>query len=162
MIIQNLEYTLNVPEPGNIGRGELLRTYDLFKLGLFIDSSMLNMKVNPYIWIHANYNILKEFDTYLIYEDMVGNKCLVGWPMYRLDSNGGDLFWNLYMDDNLKLTIKGLRKIGLYNKQNKSVIVIPCRISTPELNSAFNKIRKEQISIFKKMNGLKPLKENEN
>ena len=58
------------------------------------------------------------------------------------------------MDDNLKLTIKGLRKIGLYNKQDKSVIVTPCRISTPELNSAFNKIRKEQISIFKTMNYL--------
>ena len=154
MITESIGYTLNVPEPGNIGRGELLRTYDLFKLGLFIDSSILNTKVNPYIWIHANYNILKEFDTYLIYEDMVGNKCLVGWPIYRLDPNGSDLFWNLYMDDNHKLTIKGLRKIGLYNKQNKSVFVAPCRISTPELNSAFNKIRKEQISIFNTMNYL--------
>ena len=159
--MENLGYTLNVPEPGNIGRGELLRTYDLFKLGLFINSSMLNKKVNPYIWIHANHNLLKMFDTYLIYEDMVGNKCLVGCPIYRMDPNGTDLFWNLYMDDNLKLSIKGLRKIGLYNKQDKSVIVIPCRISTSELNSAFNKIRKEQISIFKTMNGLKPLK-NEN
>ena len=161
MIMENLGYTLNVPEPGNIGRGELLRTYNLFKLGLFINSSMLNKKVNPYIWIHANHNLLKMFDTYLIYEDMVGNKCLVGCPIYRMDPNGTDLFWNLYMDDNLKLSIKGLRKIGLYNKQDKSVIVIPCRISTSELNSAFNKIRKEQISIFKMMNGLKPLK-NEN
>lgn len=159
--MQNLEYTLNAPEPGNIGRGELLRTYDLFKLGLFIDSSMLYKKVDPYIWIHANHNMLKIFDTYLMYKDMVGNKCLVGRPIYRMDSNGSDLFWNLCMDDNLKLTIKGLREIGLYDKQNKSVIVAPCRISTPELNSAFNKIRKEQISIFKKMNGLKPLK-NEN
>ena len=159
--MENLGYTLNVPEPGNIGRGELLRTYDLFKLGLFIDSSMLNKKVNPYIWIHANHNLLKMFDTYLIYEDMVGYKCLVGCPIYRMDPNGTDLFWNIYMDDNLKLSIKGLRKIGLYNKQDKSVIVIPCRISTPELNSAFNKIRKEQISILKTMNGLKPLK-NEN
>ena len=154
MIMQNLEFTQNAPEPGNIGRGELLRTYDLFKLGLFIDSSMLYKKVDPYIWIHANHNILKVFDTYLMYEDMVGNKCLVGRPVFRMDSNGSDLFWNLNMDDNLKLTIKGLRKIGLYDKQNKSVCVAPCRISTPELNSAFNKIRKEQISIFKKMNGL--------
>lgn len=162
MITERIGYKLNVPEPGDIGRGELLRTYDLFKLGLFIDSSMLNNKVNPYIWIHANYNILKEFDTYLMYEDMVGNKCLVGSPIYRMDPYGSDFFWNLYMDDNLKLTIKGLRKIGLYDKQNKSVLVAPCRISTPELNSAFNKIRKEQISIFKTMNGLKPLKENEN
>ena len=152
MIMQNLEFTQNAPEPGNIGRGELLRTYDLFKLGLFIDSSMLYKKVDPYIWIHANHNILKVFDTYLMYEDMVGNKCLVGRPVFRMDSNGSDLFWNLYMDDNLKLTIKGLRKIGLYNKQDKSVIVTPCRISTPELNYAFNKIRKEQISIFKTMN----------
>lgn len=28
------------------------------------------------------------------------------------------------------------------------------KLSSPELNSAFNKIRKKQISIFKKMNGL--------
>ena len=154
MIMPNLEFTQDAPEPGNIGRGELLRTYDLFKLGLFIDSSMLYKKVDPYIWIHANHNILKVFDTYLMYEDMVGNKCLVGRPVFRIDSNGSDLFWNLNMDDNLKLTIKGLRKIGLYDKQNKSVFVAPCRISTPELNSAFNKIRKEQISIFKKMNCL--------
>lgn len=150
----NLEFTQNAPEPGNIGRGELLRTYDLFKLGLFIDSSMLYKKVDPYIWIHANHNILKVFDTYLMYEDMVGNKCLVGRPVFRIDSNGSDLFWNLNMDDNLKLTIKGLRKIGLYDKQNKSVFVATCRISTQELNSAFNKIRKEQISISKEMNGL--------
>ena len=161
MITERIGCKLNVPEPGNIGRGELLRTYDLFKIGLFIDSSILNKKVNPYIWIRANYNILEEFDTYLMYEDMVGNKCLVGSPIYRFDPNGGDFFWSLYIDDNLKLTIKGLRKIGLYDKQNKSVFVAPCRISTPELNSAFNKIRKEQISIFKTMNGLKPLK-NEN
>lgn len=158
MITEGIGYTLNVPEPGNIGRGELLRTYDLFKLGLFIDSSMLYKEIDPYIWIHANHNILKVFDTYLMYEDMVGNKCLVGSPVFMMDPNGTDLFWNLNMDNNLKLTIKGLRKIGLYDKQNKSVFVAQCRISTPELNSAFNKIRKKQISIFKTMNGLKSLK----
>ena len=38
MTMPNLEFTQNAPEPGNISRGELLRTYDLFKLGLFIDS----------------------------------------------------------------------------------------------------------------------------
>lgn len=158
MITEGIGYTLNVPEPGNIGRGELLRTYDLFKLGLFINSSMLYKEIDPYIWIHANHNILKVFDTYLMYEDMVGNKCLVGSPVFMMDPNGTDVFWNLNMDNNLKLTIKGLRKIGLYDKQNKSVFVAQCRISTPELNSAFNKIRKKQISIFKTMNGLKSLK----